>query len=180
MNTFISMLRGINLGAKNRIAMPALKNLYESLGLTNVVTYVQSGNVVFESAITDEAQLAASIAVEITRTLSLDIPVLVRDRACFARLVTGNPFLPQHAEDPTKLHITFLADVPSVELVNKLTVPPGCGDEFMLEERELYLFCPGGYGETKLSNSFFERKLKMVATTRNWKTVTALYEMAHR
>jgi uncharacterized protein (DUF1697 family) len=180
MKTFISMLRGINLGAKNRIAMPALKSLYESLGLANVVTYVQSGNIVFKSAITDESQLAASIAAEITRVLSLDIPVLVRDRTCFARLVTGNPFLPQHAEDPTKLHITFLADVPSAELVTRLTLPPGCGDEFMLEERELYLFCPGGYGETKLSNSFFERKLKMVATTRNWKTVTALYEMAQR
>lgn len=179
MKTFISMLRGINLGAKNRIAMPALKNLYETLDLANVVTYVQSGNVVFDSPQADEAQLADALTTVIQQTLGLDVPVLVRDRDCFERLIVGNPFVARD-EDATKFHITFLAELPAPALTEKLAVPPGCTDEFVLEDRELYLFCPGGYGETKLSNSFFERKLKTIATTRNWKTVNALYEMTNR
>ena len=179
MKTFISMLRGINLGAKNRIAMPALKNLYETLGLTDVVTYVQSGNVIFSSPQADETQLAADLTAAIQQTLGLDVPVLVRDRDCFERLIVGNPFTVRD-EDATKFHITFLAQLPDPALMEKLILPPGCTDEFVLEDRELYLFCPGGYGETKLSNTFFERKLKMVATTRNWKTVNALYQMSNR
>lgn len=171
MQTFISMLRGINVSGKNRISMADLKALYESLGLANVVTYVQSGNVVFDG----ENISAAAIESEIKRTLGLDVPVLLRDKNCFERLLKNNPFAVQRHEDPALLHVTFLAATPAPSAL--LVTPNGCTDEFVLEDRELYLFCPGGYGVTKLSNSFFERKLKMVATTRNWKTVNALYEI---
>ncbi len=180
MNTFISMLRGINVSGKNRISMAALKSLYESLGLTRVVTYVQSGNVVFDCAETDAAQLASAIEAGIRQTLGLSVPVLLRDKSCFHRLIESNPFSTQRNEDPTKLHITFLADAPSGQAISNLVAPAGSTDEFRLDDRELYLFCPGGYGETKLSNSFFERKLKVTATTRNWKTVNTLYEMANQ
>jgi uncharacterized protein (DUF1697 family) len=180
MNTFISILRGINVSGKNRVAMPALKSLYESLGLTNVVTYLQSGNVIFDCAETDSTQLADTIKTAIKQTLGLDVPVLLRDKSCFQQLIENNPFSTRRNEDPTKLHITFLADVPTEQAASNLVVPAGCADEFVLDDRELYLFCPGGYGETKLSNSFFERKLKVTATTRNWKTVNTLYEMANK
>lgn len=176
MNTFISMLRGINVSGKNRISMPALKGLYESLGLKNVVTYVQSGNVVFDCTESNASDLASTITTRIKDTLGLDVPVLLRDPACFQHILATNLYI-QRNEDPTKLHITFLSDVPSI---SSPAIPSGCSDEFMLEDRELYLFCPGGYGETKLSNSFFERKLKVIATTRNWKTVNALFEIANQ
>jgi len=177
MNTFISMLRGINVSGKNRISMAALKDIYEQLGLNNVVTYVQSGNVVFDTTEEDATALARAIENAITRSLGLDVPVVVRNKSCFQRLLDGNPFTHQRNEDLTFLHITFLSDVPAVSAP---LIPDGCLDEFVLEDRELYLFCPGGYGETKLSNSFFERKLKVTATTRNWKTVNALYDLANQ
>lgn len=175
MKTYISMLRGINVSGKNRISMAALKAIYEELGLKNVVTYVQSGNVVFDTAGEDATELERNIENAITRSLGFDVPVIVRDQSCFQRLLDGNPFTHQRNEEPAFLHITFLSDVPAV---GAPPVPDGCGDEFVMEDKELYLFCPGGYGETKLSNSFFERKLKVTATTRNWKTVNALYDLA--
>ena len=175
MNTFISMLRGINVSGKNRIMMAALKEMYLGLGFSNVVTYVQSGNVVFDSAETDAAALTRVIQTAITQSFDLDVPVIIRDKSRFQQLLEGNPFTHARNEDPAKLHITFLSDVPTLGIP---AIPNGCHDEFVLDDKELYLFCPGGYGETKLSNSFFERKMKVTATTRNWKTVNTLYEIA--
>lgn len=175
MNTFISMLRGINVSGKNRIMMAALKEMYLGLGFSNVVTYVQSGNVVFDSTEADAAALARTIEAAIKQSFGFDVPVIIRDKNRFQKLLDGNPFTHSRDEDLTKLHITFLSDVPTLGIP---AIPNGCLDEFMLDDKELYLFCPGGYGETKLSNSFFERKLKVTATTRNWKTVNTLYEIA--
>lgn len=178
MQTFISMLRGINVSGQNKIGMPALKDLYESLSLTNVITYVQSGNVVFDCETQDAAEIARSIEAAITRALGLSVPVLVRDKKRFRQLIDGNPFLKQKHADPAGLHVTFLSDVPSEPALSKLTAPPGIPDKFLVEDREIYLFCPDGYGRTKLSNNFFEKKLGLSATTRNWKTVNALYDIA--
>jgi len=175
MKTFISMLRGINVSGKNRIAMAALKEMYLGLGFTNVVTYVQSGNVVFDSTDADAAALTRVLETAINQTFGFDVPVILRHKDRFQQLLDGNPFTHARDEDPTKLHITFLSDVPTLGVP---AIPNGCTDEFVLDGKELYLFCPGGYGETKLSNSFFERKLKVTATTRNWNTVNALYELA--
>jgi uncharacterized protein (DUF1697 family) len=177
MNTSISMLRGINVSGKNRIMMAALKEVYLGLGFSNVVTYVQSGNVIFDSAEADAAELARTIEAAIKQSFGFDVPVILRDKSRFQQLLNNNPFTHARNEDPTKLHITFLSDVPTLGIP---AIPDGCGDEFVLDDKELYLFCPGGYGETKLSNSFFERKLKVTATTRNWKTVNTLYEIASR
>lgn len=178
MKTFISMLRGINVGGKNKIAMPALRALYESLGFTRVATYVQSGNVVFDSDEQDAARTARAIEEGIAQTLGLSLPVIVRDESCLQRVIASHPFAARNAADPTKLHITFLSAAPSAAALDRLTLPTGCADEFAVEDREIYLFCPSGYGVTKLSNNFFEKKLGLAATTRNWKTVHALLELA--
>jgi uncharacterized protein (DUF1697 family) len=180
MYTFISMLRGINVSGRNRIPMAELKHLYESLNLTNVVTYVQSGNVVFDCAEADAVQTASSIETAITRSFGFSVPVLIRDKSCFQRLIDHNPFATQRHADLTKLHVTFLSASPSKLSVTNLVVPSGISDEFILDDKELYLFCPNGYGESKLSNSFFERKLGVTATTRNWNTVNALYNIANQ
>jgi uncharacterized protein (DUF1697 family) len=105
---------------------------------------------------------------------------LLRDKSCFQRLIEHNPFVTQRHEDLTKLHVTFLAASPSKLLAGNLVVPTGSPDEFILDDKELYLFCPNGYGNTKLSNNFFERKLSVTTTTRNWKTVNALYNIANQ
>jgi uncharacterized protein (DUF1697 family) len=215
MKTFISLLRGINVSGQNRIRMPELKELYESLNLVNVMTYIQSGNVVFDCEEQEPAKLARIIEAEIARSFSLSVRVLLRDKDRFQEILSSNPFVNQRNEDPERLHVTFLSEAPTVLALRDFPASvgdcfvaqnaprndimkrrngfstkddggsnnwkeSGAGneDEFLVYDREIYLFCPNGYGRTKLSNSFFERKLGVAATTRNWKTVNALYEMA--
>ncbi len=180
MVTFISLLRGINVSGQNRIPMAELKELYAALGFTNVVTYVQSGNVVFDCAGQDAAQVAARIEAGITRTFGHTVRVLLRDQDRFRQLVQGNPFTQGRNEDPARLHVTFLAEAPAEAALSRLAIPSGAQDEFVIAGQEVYLFCPNGYGRTKLSNDFFERKLGVSATTRNWKTVCALHELAEQ
>jgi uncharacterized protein (DUF1697 family) len=187
MKTFISMLRGINVSGQNKIRMPELKGLYESLNLANVVTYIQSGNVLFDCAEQDPAPIARAIEAEIARSFGTPVRVLLRDKNRFQKIIDNNPFVNQRNEDPEKLHVTFLSDRPSEPALSNLPLPAdpkrsgaGNSDEFLVSEKEIYLFCPNGYSRTKFSNSFFERKLGVSATTRNWKTVNALYEIANQ
>ena len=176
-DVYISLLRGINVSGQNKIAMSELKQLYESLGLGNVLTYVQSGNVIFTSEHDELFLLAQSIESCIQQHFGYKVPVFIRGVQDFERILTGNPFLKRKVEDPKLLHVTFLYQAAPVIKLDTAN-PNSDGDEFALGEQEIYLFCPFGYGRTKLNNSFFERKLKLSATTRNWKTVFALYNLA--
>jgi len=187
MKTLISLLRGINVSGQNRISMPELKRLYEAMGLFNVETYIQSGNVIFDCEEEDSVQTARAIEEDIVRSLGISVRVLLRDKNSFKQIIGRNPFLNQRNEDPEKLHITFLSDLPLDSAIRNLPLRTdlkssggGSGDEFMVHGKEIYLFCPNGYGRTKFSNTFFERKLSVSATTRNWKTVMTLYEMANQ
>ena len=103
---------------------------------------------------------------------------MVRTPADLERIVRNNPFSVQAGNDPAKVHVTFLASRPAAAMVKSLEVVDTRGDEFAVAGQEIFLHCPGGYGKTKLNNAFFERKLRMRATTRNWKTVMALHDMA--
>jgi uncharacterized protein (DUF1697 family) len=178
MNTFISMLRGINVSGQKKIRMVELRDLYESLNLVDVETYLQSGNVVFDSTEGDASKLAELIEAQIEKAFGYAVPVFIRDADDFQRIIEGNPFLKKRNEDPTKLYVTFLYRSPSESRLNNLAIPNGEAAEFSIGDKEISLFCPNGYGRTKLSKSFFERKLGVPATTRNWKTVNALHKMA--
>jgi uncharacterized protein (DUF1697 family) len=178
MNTFISMLRGINVGGQKKIRMTDLASLYESLGLANVKTYVQSGNVVFQSPKSSASALAGLIEVQIKRLLGHSVFVFIRDTNDFQRVTSNNPFLDKRRENPARLAVTFLYRPPSKEKWAGLGSPKDKADEFSVNGQEIYIFCPNGYGRTKFSNTFFEKKLNVPATTRNWKTVMALYKMA--
>ena len=178
MNTYISLLRGINVSGQKKMPMAALKSLYESLGFAHVETYVQSGNVIFDTGQPDASKLAALIEAQIERTFGYAVSVLVRDARDFQRIVHGNPFVNERNADSGKLYVTFLYAAPPETKLNHLIAPNAGADEFRVGDREIFLFCPNGYGRTKLSNSFFERKLNVSATTRNWKTVNALHTMA--
>jgi uncharacterized protein (DUF1697 family) len=175
----ISLLRGINVSGQKTIRMPELKTLYESLGFSHVATYLQSGNVVFDCAIPEASTVAAMIEQAIERHFGFTVSVLIRNGDDFGRIIEGNPFFPQTKEDPERLYVTFLSELPPAGALKSLETPIDTTDEYFLSGKEVYLFCPDGYGRTKLSNSFFERKLKVAATTRNWKTVNALYEMVN-
>jgi len=175
---YISLLRGINVSGKNPLAMPHLKRMYQSLGFGNVQTYVQSGNVICDAPPQDPEGLAKRIRSQIQETFGFDVPVIVRTGQEFQHILKNNPFLTQEQENVDYLHVTFLAAPPSAERVQALIAIPQIGDEFVVIEREIYLFCPGGYGRTKFSNTFFEKKLEQAATTRNWKSVVTLASLA--
>ena len=180
MKTYISLLRSINVSGQNKIRMLELKGLYESLNLANVATYIQSGNVIFDCGEQDPVHLARTIEAAIARTFDTSVRVLLREKNRFQQIIESNPFSGQRNKDPEKLHVTFLSDSPTESALNKLPVPTGIADEYMVYEKEVYLFCPNGYGRTKYSNSFFERKLSVATTTRNWKTVKAMYKIANQ
>lgn len=176
MPTYAALLRAINLGSRNRISMPDLRKLFEDLGTTDVQTHVQSGNVVFRSAERSSAKLVVAIQERISSDLGLDVEVLLRTNAQLTKIVNDGPFA--DPADPTKVHVTFLSDRPDADRVAALDRSKFEPDRFEVVGREVHLHCPNGYGRSKLDNAFFEKKLDRVATTRNWKTVTTLAEMA--
>lgn len=178
MNTCICLLRGINVSGQKAIKMPDLAAVFKGMGFTNVVTYLQSGNVIFDTTETDMAGLAHAIEMAIEKTFGFDVSVVLRSKEEWHSVFTSNPFLDQRKEDIGRLYVTFLAQAPASSEAENLTRPAGSNDEFVLSGKEVYLFCPDGYGRAKLSNTFFEKKLKVTATTRNWRTVSALEEMA--
>jgi uncharacterized protein (DUF1697 family) len=178
MSTFVSMLRGINVGSQKRLRMETLREIYEVIGFTDIRTYVQSGNVVFESTEQDPSVLTRRIKTHIEQTCGFHVEVFIRQAQELERILTGNPFLNDRHEDPNKLHVTFLYQPPPETWWSQLTIPGDTPDEFDPGALAIYLFCPYGYGRTKLSNSFFERKLGMPVTTHNWNTVNALYKLA--
>jgi uncharacterized protein (DUF1697 family) len=171
------MLRGINV-AQKWIEMERLRTTFETLGFSGIRTYVQSGNVVFQTKQGSLAPLAKEITEQIRRDFGFDVPVLLRTLKEMENVVGCNPFLKDKAIDQAKLHVTFLADAPAVAIVSGLEPLASKSERFRVVGREVYLYCPDGYGRTKLSNNAIERKLSLVATTRNWRTVNALLEMA--
>lgn len=168
---YAALLRGVNVGGHARLEMARLAALMVGLGHTDVTTYLQSGNVVFSAPQATADRLARAIEECLARELDLSVTVFVRSAAELAELVAGNPFLGQ-GWGATQLHVTFLPTCPDPVL---LPGPDVAGPErFALRGRELYLCCPAGYGRARLANPFWERRLGMAVTTRNWNTVTRL------
>jgi uncharacterized protein (DUF1697 family) len=172
---YVALLRGINLGGHNKVSMSDLRALFASLGAEDVETYVQSGNVIFEST-EGPGKLTDALEKRIRRDLGLSVTVLVRTRPQLAKVHAGNPFA-KSGKESTKLHVTFLAEKPDLALVPELDPERAEPDEFEVVGQEVYLHCPNGYGRSKLTNAYFEKKLGVAATTRNWKTVTKLAEL---
>jgi uncharacterized protein (DUF1697 family) len=178
MTTYISILRGINLGGHNTIKMDALKKLFADIGFANIQTYIQSGNIVYQYKKTDIKKLDALIKKEIKQQFGYDVPVITLTFDELKKVAGSNPFLNDKAKDTSYLHVTFLADKPQSENFDKIKDFKYQSDEFQLIDKAVYLYCPNGYGNTKLSNNFFESKLKVTATTRNWKTTNELISIA--
>jgi uncharacterized protein (DUF1697 family) len=178
MNTYISLLRGINVSGQKMIKMNELKLLYESLRLSNVTTYIQSGNVVFQSAKADPLTIATMIEDAIERAFGFPVTVVLRRPAEFRRVINKCPFLKTTGTDEKRLYVTFLKSRPLPSLVKAITnAASKTEDKYEIVGSEIYLHCPNGYGKTLFSISFFEKKLKVAGTTRNWNTVQTLLAM---
>jgi uncharacterized protein (DUF1697 family) len=174
MTSYVAMLRGINVSGHKLIKMEQLRASFEGLGFAEVRTYVQSGNVLFRTRSIAEASIARRIEERISHDFGFAVPVFLRTAKELTDIVDGNPFLKDRAVDHSKLHVTFLSAVApgtAAKNLEPLAIEP---DRFHISHQEVYLYCPGGYGNTKLSNSAIEKKLGLGATTRNWKSVNAL------
>lgn len=178
MTTYISMVRGINVGSK-RIKMSDLRDIYISMGFKPVKTYIQSGNVIFKSDTDDPEDLAGGIAQKIFETYNFHVEVVIRTMEELKTVVKSCPFRNKEME---YLHVTFLSMIPDEDLIHLIDPKNIKGikstEELVLLSKEIYLYLPEGYGRTKLNNNFFEKKLGLNATTRNWKTVNNLLEIA--
>jgi uncharacterized protein (DUF1697 family) len=157
--------------------MERLRGSFEALGFDGVRTYVQSGNVVFESEQKSATGLSKKIEEKIQRDFGFTVPVLMKTSKEMEQIVSDNPLVKEKGIDHSKLHVTFLSDALPKTAVKVLEPLARGRERFRILNREIYLYCPDGYGNTKLSNNAIEKKLSVVATTRNWRTVNALLEM---
>jgi len=178
MMTYIAMLRGINVGRGKMVKMERLRTLFAGLGFGEVKTYVQSGNVVFQAERKSSAELTRTIEAKIQRDFGFIVPVLIKTSKELAQIVRANPLLRVKGIDVSKLHVTFLSDAPPKTATKVLEDLATTRERFRILNREIYLYCPDGYGNSKLTNNTIEKKFSLVATTRNWRTVSALLEMA--
>ena len=174
MKTYIALLRGINVSGQKKVPMVELRNLLSGVGFNNVQTYIQSGNVVFESLEGNSQKLETDIQKAIKSHFDFEVPVLVKTGGQLKDILSKTPFSVEKTE---KSYFTLLHQKPDdtlVEDVKSLNYP---NEEFFITDECVYFFSTTGYGNAKCNNNFFERKLKVGATTRNYKTMVKLLSL---
>lgn len=179
MTAYVALLRGINVGGKNKLPMQDLARVFRDAGCERVETYIQSGNVVFRVATTRTRTLAAQIEQAILTEHGLTVPVILRSRAELAACIARNPFVAQGV-DPDRLHVAFLATDPSASAVAALDPLRSPPDAFAVIGREVYLHLPNGAGRTKITNAWLDTRLATISTMRNWRTVQTLGAMVDK
>ena len=178
MTTYISILRGINVSGQKIIKMDALRKMYENLGFQSVKTYIQSGNVIFKSKDSKIDGVVQTISRQIKKDFGFDVPVIVLTIDKLKKIIKNSPFSKDLRKDPSFLHVTFLSSKPKSFEREVIETKRSNKEEISFSDDAVYLYCPDGYGISKLSNSFLETKLKVGATTRNWKTTNELLKIA--
>ncbi|HYZ75746.1 MAG TPA: DUF1697 domain-containing protein [Gaiellaceae bacterium] len=176
MTRHIVLLRGINLGSRNRIGMPELREALAGAGFEDVQTYVQSGNVVLSSDASPE-QVARTCERQISERFGLDVSVVVRTRDELAKVVKRNP-LGKVATNPKRYQVSFLAGELDPKIVRKLEAVAVESERFVVDGREIYAWHPKGVARSKLWAALAGRGLGVTATARNWTTVTKLLDLA--
>ncbi len=178
MHTLVSMIRGINVGGHKPLRMDRLLGIHEALGFRRARTYLQSGNAVFEAGSGDADRHAAALERRILRDCGFEVAVCVRTSAEMTAALRDNPLAGRPGTDPKFLHATFLVRHGAGVSLDGIDLPLAKGEAAVVLGDTVYVYCPLGYGVTKINNTFFERKLAVGATTRNWQTVAALERMA--
>ena len=178
MDTYITLLRGINLGGKKKILMADLKQLFCDLGFSNVVTYIQTGNVIFTNEKEDILKLESKIEQAILAHYDFDVTVIIRTEEELDEIISNNPFITEG--DVERLHITFLKNNPALAEQEKMKNCDFKPDDFKIVNKNVYIYCSKLYMDSKLGNTLFENKLKVRASTRNWKVVLKLLQLAKK
>jgi uncharacterized protein (DUF1697 family) len=176
MQTYIALIRGINVGGSHMLPMKDLKLLFERNGCVEVQTYIQSGNVVFRSTLSDLKRLAKQVMADVAKARGFEPRAIVLTRSELERAAAGNPF--GEAEgNPKSVHLFFLAEPATKPDLKSLDALKAKSERYALKGKVLYLHTPDGFGTSKLA-SRAERLLGVEATARNWRTVTILLQMA--
>jgi uncharacterized protein (DUF1697 family) len=174
MNTYISLLRGINVSGQKKVKMAELKSLYESLNFKNVSTYIQTGNVVFESSF-DDKELQTMIETAIEKNFKFDVPVLILTPTQLVNSAKNLPFTTIDVEqEGSKIIIFFLSKTISAQQGSNLQTYLTNSEQLVIGDGVIYLYCPAGLGKSKLTNKLIETKLQLTSTARNVKTVNKL------
>lgn len=174
MEKYIALLRGINVSGQKMIKMAELKEIFRQLDGKNINTYIQSGNIIFNHPLSDTELIKNEIENSIKKHYQFEVPAMVINKKEWQNIIEKNPFIGNFNYHVNHLHITFIDQIPTPEMVTRIASKNMGIDKFILIEKAIYLYCPNGYGKTKLTNTFFEQQLKTNCTTRNWKTILAL------
>lgn len=172
---YVALLRGVNVGGRNKLPMADLRDIFSAAGCSAVRTYIQSGNVVFQAG-QDLAERAPEIVTEsIRRQFGYETVVVVRSREELRQVAASNPF--DTSGDPRFLQVAFLADTPDAEAVSRLDPRRSPPDAFAVQGRHVYLHYPNGVARSKLTNEYLAAQLQTASTMRNWRTVLTLLEL---
>jgi uncharacterized protein (DUF1697 family) len=175
----VALLRGVNVGGKNRLPMKDLATLFLAAGCEEAQTYIQSGNVVLRAAPAVAGKLARDVEAAIARRFGFSTAVVLRSEKELATALARNPFVAEGVPEDA-LHLAFLADRPAPAAVASLEPDRSPPDRFAVVGREVYLCCPNGLGRSKLTTAWLDARLGTVATVRNWRTAQALASLAAR
>lgn len=177
MKTYIALLRGINVSGQKLIKMELLRQVLNELDFEHISTYIQSGNILFQSKISDTKKLEKQIHDLIEKHFGFDVSVIVVTPDDLKSVIQKNPLAKENIELPQP-YVAFLSDVPVKENIAVLSGIDFQKDRFNIVDKTMYLHYADGAGTTKLSNAVIEKKLKLTATSRNWKTILKLIELS--
>jgi uncharacterized protein (DUF1697 family) len=181
MQTYISFLRGVNMTGHNTVKMAELLSLYNDLGFQDSETYIQSGNVIFKGADNLAADgIARMIEKAVLDRFGYTIPVMIRTVEEMRSLISVNPFLNQENFEPSKMAVILLYERATEHQIQKVASIDYQSDRFEISGKEIFIYCPNGFGRTKLYTNFFEKKMGVTGTARNWKTITTILNISEK
>ena len=174
--TYVALLRGINVGGKHKLPMKDLRAIFESVGATDVRSYIQSGNIVFTATKAGSSEIPPAVEAEIETQFGFSVPIVVRSEAELQQIYTRNPLYDGSIE-PKHLHVAFLSKAPAKARTAELQIERFLPDSFLLDQKNIYVKYPNGASRAKLNNLYFEETLGVISTMRNWNTVGKLIEL---
>ncbi len=173
---YVAFLRGINVSGHKIIKMATLKQMFISMAFNNVVTYIQSGNVVFDCDTTDVSLLNTNIETYLKSELGYDVRVIIRTISELQQIIANNPYHTLNDGDTRKVGVTFLAGIPPIEKTNGILKKSEIGDEICIIDRDIYILYHS-FGNSMFTNTYIEKKLGTKGTCRNWATINKLIEL---
>ncbi|MFT5193187.1 MAG: hypothetical protein ACI9EW_000393 [Cellvibrionaceae bacterium] len=178
MAKYISMLRGINVSGHKKIKMVELRDHYTDLGFENVTSYIQSGNLFFDSQIHDIPTLVSMLETMIYEKYRFEVPVIIRTADDLEKVIAINPLAHVPEEKFNVYIVTFLAETPTADATAQVPATGRAGEETVIIGREVYTYYANGSGRSKMTTNYFEKKLGVAATARNWRSVLKLHQLA--